>query len=58
MFREGYIDFENYLTNVWPVDHPRAISKKTIMKHIQHLRKMITLAYHLTVTLVLAMWIL
>ena len=41
------IDFENYLANVWPVGHPRAMSQNTIMKHIQRLRKMVTLAYHL-----------
>lgn len=41
------IDFENYLTNVWPVGHPRAMSQNTTMKHIQRLRKIITLAYHL-----------
>lgn len=41
------IDFENYLDNVWPVGHPRAMSQNTIMKHIQRLRKMVTLAYHL-----------
>ena len=41
------IDFENYLANVWPVGHPKALSQNTIMKHIQRLRKMVTLAYHL-----------
>ncbi|MFD0932532.1 site-specific integrase [Psychroflexus salinarum] len=41
------IDFENYLSNVWPVGHPRAMSQNTTMKHLQRLRKMITLAYHL-----------
>lgn len=41
------IDFENYLANIWPVGHPKALSQNTIMKHIQRLRKMITLAYHL-----------
>lgn len=41
------VDFENYLANVWPVGHPRAMSQNTIMKHIQRLRKMVTLAYHL-----------
>ncbi|PQJ18287.1 MULTISPECIES: site-specific integrase [Nonlabens] len=41
------VDFENYLANVWPVGHPRALSQNTIMKHIQRLRKMVTLAYHL-----------
>lgn len=41
------VDFENYLASVWPVGHPRAMSQNTIMKHIQRLRKMVTLAYHL-----------
>lgn len=41
------VDFENYLANVWPVGHPKALSQNTIMKHIQRLRKMVTLAYHL-----------
>ena len=40
-------DFENYLTNYWPVGHPKALSQNTIMKHIQRLRKMVTLAYHM-----------
>ncbi len=41
------VDFENYLANIWPVGHPKALSQNTIMKHIQRLRKMVTLAYHL-----------
>ncbi|WP_339700293.1 site-specific integrase [uncultured Marixanthomonas sp.] len=41
------IDFENYLANVWPIGHPRAMGQNTIMKHIQRLRKMVTLAYHM-----------
>ncbi|ARN77183.1 integrase [Nonlabens spongiae] len=41
------VDFENYLANVWPIGHPRAMSQNTIMKHIQRSRKMVTLAYHL-----------
>jgi integrase/recombinase XerD len=40
-------DFECYLSSVWPVGHPKAISQNTIMKHIQRLRKMVTLAYHM-----------
>lgn len=40
-------DFENYLANYWPAGHPKALSQNTIMKHIQRLRKMVTLAYHL-----------
>lgn len=40
-------DFENYLANYWPAGHPKALSQNTIMKHIQRLRKMVTLAYHM-----------
>ena len=40
-------DFECYLSSYWPVGHPRAMSQNTIMKHIQRLRKMVTLAYHM-----------
>ncbi len=40
-------DFESYLSSYWPVGHPRAMSQNTIMKHIQRLRKMVTLAYHM-----------
>lgn len=40
-------DFENYLHNYWPENHPRAMKQNTVMKHIQRLRKMVTLSYHL-----------
>ena len=40
-------DFENYLNGVWPVGHPKVLSHNTVMKHIQRLRKIVTLAYHL-----------
>ena len=40
-------DFENYLANYWPAGHPKALSQNTIMKHIQRLRKVVTLAYHM-----------
>lgn len=40
-------DFESFLANYWPVGHPRGMSNNTIMKHIQRLRKIITLAYHM-----------
>lgn len=40
-------DFENFLCNYWPKGHPRALNQNTIMKHIQRLRKMVTLAYHM-----------
>lgn len=40
-------DFENFLHCFWPKGHPKALGQNTVMKHIQRLRKMITLAYHL-----------
>lgn len=40
-------DFENYLNSYYPKGHPQAMSHNTVMKHIQRLRKMITLAYHM-----------
>ena len=40
-------DFESFLHCFWPKGHPKAISQNTVMKHIQRLRKMVTLAYHL-----------
>ncbi|WP_163517945.1 site-specific integrase [Gelidibacter japonicus] len=40
-------DFESYLSSYWPVGHPRAMAQNTIIKHIQRLRKMVTLAYHM-----------
>lgn len=40
-------DFETYLSAYWPTGHPRAMGQNTVMKHIQRLRKMITLAYHM-----------
>ncbi|MEZ4801700.1 MAG: site-specific integrase [Gelidibacter sp.] len=40
-------DFESYLLAYWPVGHPKAMSHNTVMKHIQRLRKMVTLAYHM-----------
>ena len=40
-------DFESYLANYWPAGHPRGMSNNTIMKHIQRLRKIITLGYHM-----------
>lgn len=40
-------DFETYLSTYWPVGHPRAMSQNTVMKHIQRLRKIVTLAYHM-----------
>jgi integrase/recombinase XerD len=40
-------DFENFLLEYYPKRHPRAMSHNTVMKHIQRLRKMVTMAYHL-----------
>ncbi|MDT0677794.1 site-specific integrase [Autumnicola musiva] len=40
-------DFENYLISYYPKDHPKAMSHNTAMKHIQRLRKMVTLAYNM-----------
>ncbi len=40
-------NFENFLANYWPVGHPQGMSHNTIMKHIQRLRKIVTLAYHM-----------
>ncbi|RXP60300.1 site-specific integrase [Lutibacter sp. HS1-25] len=40
-------DFENFLHCLWPKEHPKALGQNTVMKHIQRLRKMVTLSYHL-----------
>ena len=40
-------DFETFLTSYYPKGHFKAMSHNTVMKHIQRLRKIITLAYHL-----------
>ena len=40
-------DFENFLQEYYPKKHPRAMSHNTVMKHIQRLRKMVRMAYHL-----------
>ena len=44
---EFLTDFQIYLSNVWPAGHPKALSNNTVMKHIQRLRKIVTLAYHM-----------
>ncbi|WP_431109115.1 site-specific integrase [Winogradskyella poriferorum] len=41
------VDFEYYLKAHEPTDHQRKISNNTAMKHLQRLRKMVTMAYHL-----------
>jgi site-specific recombinase XerD len=40
-------DFEHFLHSYWPKGHTNAMSHNTVMKHIQRLRKMVTLAFHL-----------
>lgn len=41
------VDFEHFLKAYQPNDHQRKISNNTAMKHLQRLRKMVTMAYHL-----------
>ena len=41
------IGFENYLRSYRPTDHHRKIGNNTTMKHIQRLRKMVTMAFHM-----------
>lgn len=40
-------DFENFLNSYYPKGHPKAMKHNTVMKHIQRLRKMVTLAYNM-----------
>lgn len=40
-------DFEHFLHDYWPKGHPKAMGHNTVMKHIQRLRKIITLGYHI-----------
>ena len=40
-------DFESFLNSYWPKGHPKAMGHNTVMKHLQRLRKIVTLAYHL-----------
>ncbi len=40
-------DFERFLHAHYPKGHIREMSHNTVMKHIQRLRKIVTLAYHL-----------
>ena len=39
------VDFEKFLRTYVPEDHQKKMENNTIMKHIQRLRKMVTLAY-------------
>lgn len=40
-------DYESFLHSYWPEGHPSAMGNNTVMKHIQRLRTIITLAYRL-----------
>ena len=40
-------DFQNFLVNYRPKNHPKAMKQNTVMKHLQRLRKIITIAYHM-----------
>lgn len=40
-------DFQTYLENYWPKKHPKAMGQNTVMKHIQRLRKIVTLGFHM-----------
>ncbi len=44
---EFLTDFQGYLSNLYPAGHPKALSHNTVMKHIQRLRKIVTLAFHM-----------
>jgi site-specific recombinase XerD len=39
------VDFEKFLRSYTPEDHQKKMGNNTVMKHIQRLRKMVTLAY-------------
>ena len=41
------IGFESFLRSYQPTDHHRKIGNNTTMKHIQRLRKMVTMAFHM-----------
>lgn len=41
------IGFEDFLRSYKPIHYQPAIGNNTIMKHIQRLRKMVTMAYHI-----------
>ncbi|WP_054560278.1 site-specific integrase [Croceitalea dokdonensis] len=40
-------DFEIFLIQYYPKGHHKAMSHNTVMKHLQRLRKIVTLAYHM-----------
>ncbi|MGJ5641533.1 site-specific integrase [Formosa sp. S-31] len=41
------VDFEFFLKSYQPEDHQRKMGHNTAMKHLQRLRKMVTMAYHM-----------
>src|SRR5690606_38148380 len=41
------VDFECFIKSYQPIDHQRKMSHNTAMKHLQRLRKMVTMAYHM-----------
>lgn len=41
------VDFECFIKSYEPKDHQRKMSHNTAMKHLQRLRKMVTMAYHM-----------
>lgn len=41
------VDFEHFIKSYKPKDHQKKMSHNTAMKHLQRLRKMVTMAYHL-----------
>lgn len=41
------VDFEYFIKSYQPKDHQRKMGHNTAMKHMQRLRKMVTMAYHL-----------
>ncbi|MBD0833222.1 site-specific integrase [Aestuariibaculum sediminum] len=41
------VDFEYFIKSYQPEDHQRKMSHNTAMKHLQRLRKMVTMAYHM-----------
>lgn len=40
-------DLESFLISFYPKGHHRAMKNNTVMKHLQRLRKIVTMAYHL-----------
>lgn len=40
-------DFESYLHQYWPKDHPKVMGHNTVMKHLQRFRKIVILGFHI-----------